>query len=69
MTLQQIIAEIEQAGMNPNDFNITIFDGGYKVEPRASYEPRQIAREEDNPIKTELETTQQAVDFLLMGGM
>jgi hypothetical protein len=69
MNFQDIILEIEKAGRNPNDFNITIFEGGYKVEPKASLEPRIIAREEDAPIKSELEITQEAIDFILMGGM
>lgn len=46
----EIIHELEQAGQNPLDFNITIFEGGCKVEPRYSFEPRMIAKEEDRPI-------------------
>ncbi|MEH7342768.1 hypothetical protein V7122_02590 [Bacillus sp. JJ1532] len=54
MTYEKIVQQIIDAGNNPNDFTITILVNGYKVEPRASYEPRQIAKEEDEQVRLEM---------------
>lgn len=53
MTYEEIVQEIIATGKNPDDFNITILDNGYKVEPRASYEIREVAKKENEFLEQE----------------
>ncbi len=50
ITYQAVLQQLIDAGRNPDDFNITIFESGYKIEPRKSLEPRLIAQEEDTTV-------------------
>lgn len=41
---------IKNNGDNPDDFNITIYEDGYQIAPKKSYEIRAIAKECYKPV-------------------
>lgn len=50
ITVEEVKDILQKSNRNPDDFNIKIFENGYSVFPKWSYQPRQIAKEEDTPI-------------------
>lgn len=66
---QDIINQLIESGLNPNDFNIVILEDRYKVEPKVGYEFRKIVQEEMKQVEQRQQIIQQALDDLLLGGM
>lgn len=60
-----VIQQIRESGLNPNDFNITILEGGYKIEPTTSYEVRKVAKEED--VNIALKVTDLELENIQLG--
>lgn len=56
MTYQDIAQEIINTGQNPDDFNITVTEGGYSVTPKCYAETKWIAKKEDKPIIEDVNT-------------
>lgn len=55
LTKDEVIQFIINRGDNPNDFKITSTDDMLKIEPQPSFEQRQVARQEDKPIKEDVD--------------
>lgn len=52
-TFGELEKELINSGKNPNDYEIKIFENGYSFTPKASYEMRQVAQEENEALKKE----------------
>ena len=57
--------EIIASGNNPQDFTITVFDGGYSVSPRVTYEGRQLVKQELAPEIADKEALAETLALIL----
>lgn len=54
LTYESISANLIAQGKNPADFKIDIYEDGYNVTPLPSYFQRLVAKQEDEPIKLDV---------------
>lgn len=57
MIIDNIKQDLINNKQNPDDYDITITEYGYKVVPKWFYETKQIAKKEDKPIIEDLNAT------------
>lgn len=57
MNIDDIKLEMIGNGQDPDDYDITITNYGYKVEPKWFYEMKQVSKREDKPIIEDLNAT------------
>lgn len=66
MTIDNIKKELRDLGQNPDDFNINITENGYSVTPKWFYETKQVAKQEDKPIKEDVDIVAETAVFAMM---
>ena len=64
--MEDIINQLLADGKNPDDFNIEITENMVKVIPKWSFQPRQIAKEEDMPIIEDVNTVAELTTITAM---
>lgn len=54
MNIADIHEDLRASGKDPNDFTIRFLDNGYSVTPKWFYETKQIAKNEDLILSSEI---------------
>ena len=52
--IQGALANLLTKGFNLSDFDVNVSENGYSIVPLPSFEQRQIAKQEDEPIKVDV---------------
>lgn len=65
MKINEIKQELIEQGKNPNDFDIELLENVYSITPKIFYETKLIAREENKPIKEDMDITAETLIFSL----
>lgn len=52
---EEIKQELIEQGLDIEDFNINVTENGYSITPKWFYEQKQIAKQEDKPIKDDVQ--------------
>lgn len=69
MDLETAKKDMIAKGLNPNDFNINIKEEMYSATPRRSYVAREVAKNEDKPIKSDVDEVAITSAFILEDSM
>lgn len=61
MSIEKIKKDLINEGVDPDDFNITILPNGYSLSPKWFYQIKNIAKDEDKPIKEDVDVTAETI--------